>query len=107
MKKLPWKKDDSKKLVNDRVEFEMQRCLDIMETHEVDSEEYKQAFIMFRNLKQSLEGDVKIDANKRSRIVEILATLGLSVVTLTAEQWTPLTSKWWSSIIKQIRGRDL
>lgn len=104
--KLPWKKNKTisqEKLIDD----EVCRQLQVMRDSDPKSEEYKQALRIVMNLKKSSEEDKKIKANKKGRVIDIIMTGGLAVLTLTAEQWTPLTSKWWNSVIRQFRGRDI
>lgn len=100
---LPWKEKDATS--NDMIRKEVMRQLSIMKTTKPDSEEYKAAMARFKELHEHELKEAQVRENRRARWFDALSTLGLAVVTLTAEQWTPLTSKWFGSIMHPIRSK--
>jgi len=99
---LPWSDSlDSKKLL----EEEVVRQLAIMKTSEPESEEYKQALARYNMLHDHSLKEKKIDEHKHSRWFDGMVTGLLATSLLTAESWTPLTSKWWTGITRQFRSK--
>ena len=103
MLKLPGSSSlNSKKLLED----EVVRQLVIMKTSEPESKEYQDALRRYTMLHDHSLNERKIDEHKHSRWFEGLTTMTLATVLLTAESWTPLTSKWWTGITRQFRVRN-
>ena len=99
---LPWKKDASS---DELLEEEVNRLLAIMRDSKVDSEEYKTALIRYRELHEHSIKEKSLCEARRSRWFDFFGTLGICTLTLTAEQWTPLTSKWFNHVMHPIRTR--
>ena len=100
---LPWSSGlNSKKLLED----EVVRQLAIMQTSEPESEEYQEALKRYTMLHDHALNERKIDEHKHSRWFEGAVTGILAIGTMTYESWTPLTSKWWSSLTRPFRRRD-
>lgn len=100
---LPWSRDkqiDS----NELLEEEMVRQLVIMKKNDVNSEDYQKAMDKYEKLHDNLIKELRLKESRRARWFDGGLTGILAIVTLTAEQWTPLTSKWYSSIIKKFRS---
>lgn len=102
MLELPWSGLNSRKLLED----EIVRQLAIMQTSEPESKEYKEALSRYTMLHDHSLSEKKIDEHKRSRWFEGATTGLLATALLTAESWTPLTSKWWMSITRPFRAKN-
>jgi hypothetical protein len=99
---LPWnEKQNPKKMLED----EIVRQLQIMKDNKPESDAYKQAMIRYENLHEHGLKEDKLKENRRARWFEALVTGALAGLTLTAEQWTPLTSKWYNSLMHPFRSR--
>ena len=86
-------------------EEEEVRLLRILRDSDPTSQEYSQALIRFKELHTSIMDEKKLKENRIGRWFEALTTGGILIATLTAEQWTPLTSKWFTSIMHPFRAR--
>mgnify|MGYP007069835471 CR=1 FL=1 len=100
---LPWKKDE--KSSDDLLNEEVKRQLLIMEKSDVDSPEYKFAFKNYTELHEEQLNEKKLHESKRSRWFSAICTGVLAVGTLTAEYWSPITSKWASSFIRPFKSK--
>lgn len=88
------------------LEEELDRQLQIMKSHDVDSAEYKFAFNNYKELHAEKMSEEKLKESKHSRWFEAGVTVLLAGVTLTSELWTPITSKWASSFMRPFKHRD-
>lgn len=102
MLSLPWNDELSEKKL---LEDEVVRQLVIMRTSEPESKEYQEALKKYTLLHEHSLKEKKLKEHKRSRWFEGLMTSGLAVTLLTAESWTPLTSKWWTGLTRPFRTR--
>ena len=101
MLQLPWKSGlDSRKLLED----EIVRQLAIMQTSEPESQEYQEALKRYTMLHDHSLNEKKIDEHKHARWFDGIITGTLATALLTAESWTPLTSKWWTGITRKFRS---
>lgn len=100
---LPWadEKPNPRKMLED----EIVRQLRIMKDNDPKSDEYKQALIRYKALHENSLKEDKLKESRRSRWFDALTTGALAGITLTAEQWTPLTSKWFGSIMHPFRSK--
>ncbi len=101
---LPWKEHD--KTETELLREEVNRVLLELSNTDPGSKEYTKLLVMYERLNGQLTEEKKIKASKHGRWIDILGTGLLAGITLTAESWTPLTSKWFNSIMRPIRGRD-
>lgn len=103
---LPW--SEKEKSSKELLEEEVNRQLRIMALNDPDSEEYKKSLVYYERLHENLLKEENLKESKSSRWFNALATIVLAGVTLTAESWTPLTSKWYNSLMRPIKGdRDV
>ncbi len=99
---LPWNdKPNPKKMLKE----EIVRQLTIMKNNDPDSAEYKTALIRFKELHEHGLKEDQLVENRRARWFDGLCTGALAGLTLTAEQWTPLTSKWYGAIMHPFRSK--
>ena len=99
MFKLPWIKDDP-------LDGEVNRQLALMEKSDTNSPEYKFAFQNLKELYELKQADQKLAERKRSRWFDGGLTLGICILTLTQEMWTPMTSRWTSTFMRVFKHRD-
>lgn len=99
---LPWiKKGPSE---DDMVAEAKARLLIAMRKAPVGSDEYKTLLEEYKTLSDiAIERD-KIALQKWCKRFDSLVTGGVLGVTLTAEQWTPLTSRWYNSLMRPRSG---
>lgn len=100
---LPWA--DEKPNPRKMLEEEIVRQLKIMKDNKPESDAYKQALIRYKELHEHGLKEDKLKENRRSRWFDGLVTGALAGLTLTAEQWTPLTSKWYGSLMHPFRSK--
>lgn len=99
---LPWSdRVSSKKLL----EEEIVRQLVIMKTSSPESKEYQEALKSYNQLHNHSLKEKTIVEHKKTRWFEGATTGLLATAVLTAESWTPLTSKWWSSITRPFKTK--
>jgi len=101
---LPWKDHD--KTETELLREEVNRVLLKLAKTDPNTKEYTKLLVMYERLNSQLNEEKKIKASQRGRWIDILGTGLLAGITLTAESWTPLTSKWYNTIMRPIRGRD-
>lgn len=101
---LPWREHE--KTEEELLREEVTRVLKVLSKSYPKSDEYEEALSLYERLNDQLTESKKIKASQRGRILDICGTGLLAVVTLTAESWTPLTSKWYNTIMRPVRGRD-
>ncbi len=101
---LPWREHE--KTEEELLREEVTRVLKVLSKSDPKSDEYEEALSLYERLNDQLTESKKIKASQRGRILDICGTGLLAVVTLTAESWTPLTSKWYNTIMRPVRGRD-
>lgn len=99
---LPWADEPNPKKM---LEEEIVRQLKIMKANKPESQEYKDALARYKELHDHSLKEKKIRESKRGRWFDALVTGTLAVATLTAEQWTPLTSKWAGTIMHPFRTK--
>ena len=100
MFKLPWQKKEP-------LDDEIDRQLSIMKSSDTtNSQEYKFAFQNLKELYELKQADQKLAERKRSRWLDAGLTLGVCVLTLSQEMWTPITSRWSSSFMRIFKHRD-
>lgn len=99
---LPGKKDVT---ASELLDEEVKRQLEIMKANNVESDEYKQAIKRYEELHEQQLKELQLKENRRARWFDALVTGGLAGLTLTAEQWTPLTSKWFTSLMHPFRSK--
>jgi len=104
MLSLPWKKDDDPSIL---LKKEVTRQLQIMSDSKPDSEEYKAALARYEHLHEHEIKDLKIRESRHARWFDALVTGGIMGFTLTAEQWTPLTSRWITGIMHPRKSKDI
>lgn len=100
---LPWREHEK---TEELLREEVTRVLKVLSKSDPKSDEYEEALSLYERLNDQLTESKKIKASQRGRILDICGTGLLAVVTLTAESWTPLTSKWYNTIMRPVRGRD-
>ena len=86
-------------------EEEEVRLLRVLRDNDPSSKEYSQALVRYRELHSTVMGEKKLKESRVGRWFEALTTGGILIATLTAEQWTPLTSKWFTSVMHPFRSR--
>ncbi len=86
-------------------EEEEVRLLRIMRDSDPDSTEYSKALLRYKELHTTVMDEKKLKESRVGRWFEALTTGGILIATLTAEQWTPLTSKWFTSVMHPFRSR--
>ena len=101
---LPWREHD--KTEEELLKEEVTRVLKVLAKSNPKSDEYEEALSLYERLNDQLIESKKIKASQRGRVLDICGTGLLAVITLTAESWTPLTSKWYNTIMRPVRGRD-
>ncbi len=101
---LPWQEHE--KTEEELLREEVTRVLKVLSKSDPKSNEYEEALSLYERLNDQLIESKKIKASQRGRILDICGTGLLAVITLTAESWTPLTSKWYNTIMRPVRGRD-
>lgn len=101
---LPWREHE--KTEEELLREEVTRVLKVLAKSDQKSDEYEEALSVYERLNDQLVESKKIKASQRGRILDICGTGLLAVITLTAESWTPLTSKWYNTIMRPVRGRD-
>ena len=101
---LPWA--DKPKGEDQLLKEEVTRVLGVLAKSNPKSDEYEEALSLYERLNDQLTESKKIKASQRGRLLDICGTGLLAVITLTAESWTPLTSKWYNTLMRPIRGRD-
>ena len=101
---LPWA--DKPKGEDQLLREEVTRVLTVLSKADPKSDEYEEALSLYERLNDQLIENKKIKASQRGRVLDICGTGLLAVITLTAESWTPLTSKWYNTIMRPVRGRD-
>lgn len=101
---LPWREHE--KTEEELLREEVTRVLKVLSKSDPKSDEYEEALSLYERLNDQLTESKKIKASQRGRILDICGTGLLAIVTLTAESWTPLTSKWYNTIMRPVRGRD-
>lgn len=98
---LPWSKEETEKTL---LEEEVKRTLRIMRDSDPTSDEYKKALVYYQRLNEQRLKERALIENRRGHWFDAFATLVLAGVTLTAEEWTPLTSKWYNTLMRPIKG---
>ena len=99
---FPWTDEPNpKKMLRE----EITRQLAVMAKSEPDSPDYNKALIRYERLHEEELKEAQLREHRRSRIWEGIVTGALAGITLSAEQWTPLTSKWCSSFMRPFRSR--
>ena len=106
MLSLPWKKERPKSNV-ELLNEEVRRQLDILSKTDPSTEEYRKAYVIYERLHQELLEEAKLKEHRKSRWFNAFSTFGLAVVTITAEYWSPITSKWGSTIMRPFRNDNM
>ena len=88
------------------LEKEIERQLKVMEESDIDTPEYKFAFQNYKELHEEQLAEDKLVESKRSRWFDAICTGLLAGVTLTAEYWTPITSKWGSTLMRPFKHNN-
>lgn len=100
---LPESKNGSQK---ELLEKEIVRQLKIMKDNKPDSKEYQNALNTYKELKEISHKEKKLKESRYSRVFDALVTGLLAGVTITADYWTPVTSKWGNSFMRRFRHDD-
>jgi hypothetical protein len=98
---LPWKKGPSE---DDLIAEAKARLLMAMRKATVGTTEYQTLLEEYEKLSQIANERDKIALQRWCKRSDGIVTSGILGVTLTAEQWTPLTSRWYNSLMRPRNG---
>ena len=101
---LPGEKKVSQK---ELLEKEIVRQLKIMKDNDPSSDQYKQALNTYKDLKEVSHKEKKLKESRYARWFDGLLTAALAGVTITADYWTPITSKWGNTFMRRFRHDDI
>jgi len=105
MLQLPGKTKDKTNV--ELLDEEVKRQLDILAKCDPQSEEYKKAYLMYERLHQEQLEEKRLKESRRARWFHAISTFVLAGMTMTAEYWTPITSKWGNSIMRPFRNDNM
>ena len=103
MSSLPWSTMEVN--TNELLEEEIKRQLLIMRTAEPDSDEYAEAMTRYNDLHEHSLKEKQLKESKRARWFDAITTGALAGFTLTAESWTPITSRWMNSVMHPFKSK--
>lgn len=83
------------------IRSEQERCLAIMASESPNSEAYGKALVRLKNLREETNKLEQIEDRRLTRVCDTIATFAMAGITLTAEQWVPVTSNWRHSFMKK------
>ena len=84
---------------------EVTRLLQVMRTNDVNSPDYANAFVRYKEIHQELLAEKKLKEFRRGRIFDAIVTGVLFIGTTTVDMWTPITSRWGSSFMNRFHYR--
>lgn len=101
MIRLPWSKKSP--TAEELRRTEEVKLLKKMGQLDPNSEEYSQLLVRYEHLSAVSLNERKLKEARLTQVIDACTTGAMMGVTLTAEQWTPLTSKWYNSLMRPKR----